>query len=471
LEYALTTSHMVGIIITLLAITLIGVYAGSKVKSAADFCVGGRQAGATVVVGTIMGTLVGGASTFGTAQLAFNFGLCAWWFTLGAGIACAVLGLGLARQLYESNLETMPQYLVSVYGDGIGPISSVFSSAGIFLNIVAQGLSAVALLTSMFHMSPVVAAVISVFLVLAYVFSGGVWGTGLVGVAKLVLIYLTTIGCGILAYRMVGGWSGLTASFPPFPWFSLFGRGINTDLAAGFSLLVGVLSTQTYIQAIFSAKSLASARTAALASALMIPPVGMGGILIGLYMRANFPNTPSDQVLPVFVMNFLPPVLAGVVLATLLVAIIGTWAGLTFGVSTMLTKDIYQRFICRDASDFRILWVQRLLIFVVSALGVLFVVSSLKSMILSWSFLSMGLRGCTVFFPLLGAAFLPKFVKPMAGIMAALVGPLADLLWNFLYPDGIDPLYVGLLASFLTLLLLSMVLKRKLVHEFRQKKG
>jgi len=465
MEYTLITSHIVGIIITLIAIALIGFHAGSKVKSAKDFSVGGRQAGVTVVAGTIMGTLVGGASTVGTAQLAFNFGFCAWWFTLGSGIACAVLGLGLARPLYESNVETMPQYLVHVYGDGIGPISSIFTSAGIFVNIIAQGLSAVALLTSMFHMSPVVAAVISVFLVLAYVFSGGVWGTGLVGVAKLILLYLTTIICGVMAYKMAGGWSGLTDNFPPFPWLSLFGRGFNTDFAAGFSLLVGVLSTQTYIQAIFSAKSLASARTAALVSAFMIPPLGIGGILIGLFMRANYPNTPSDQVLPIFVMNFLPPLLAGVVLATLLVTVIGTWAGLTLGVSTMLTKDIYKRFICCDADDLRILKVQRILIFIISALSVLFVVSSLKSMILSWSFLSMGLRGCTVFFPLLGAVFFPRFVKPLAGIMAALVGPLVDLLWHFLYPNGIDPLYVGLLASFLTLLLLSMVLKRKPVTE------
>ena len=461
MDYTLTTGHIVGIVITLLAVTLVGFHAGSMVKSAQDFIVGGRRAGVTVVVGTIMGTLVGGASTVGTAQLAFNFGFCAWWFTLGAGIACAVLGLGLTRPLYASKVETMPQFLVGVYGVGIGPISSIFSSTGIFLNIVGQGLSAVALLTSMFHMSPVVAAVISVFLVLAYVFSGGVWGTGLVGVVKLILIYLTIIICGVMAYQMVGGWSGLRASFPPFPWFSLFGRGLNTDLAAGFSVLVGVLSTQTYIQAILSAKSLASARTAVLASALMIPPLGIGGILIGLFMRANYPNTPSEQVLPIFVLNFLPPLPAGIVLATLLVAIIGTWAGLTLGVSTMLTKDIYKRFICRDADDIKILKVQRLLIFIISAISVLFVAGSLKSMILSWSFLSMGLRGCTIFFPLLGAVFFPRFVKPLAGVMAALVGPLVNLLWHFLYPDGLDPLYVGLLASFLTLLLLSIFLQRK----------
>ncbi|TEB04465.1 Sodium/proline symporter [Pelotomaculum schinkii] len=464
MNLALTTGHIVGIVITLLIITAMGIYAGSMVKSPEDFATGGRRAGAAVVAGTIMGTLVGGSSTIGTAQLAFKFGFCAWWFTLGAGIACAVLAIGLARQLYESNLETMPQYLVGVYGDGIGPLSSIFSSVGIFLNIVAQGLSAVALLTAMFHMNPILAALIGVFLVLTYVFFGGVWGAGLVGVVKLVFLYMATIVCGILAYKMVGGSAGLTAHFPAYPWFSLFGRGFSMDFAAGFSLLVGVLSTQTYIQAIFSAKSLAKARTGALISAFLIPPVGVGGILVGLFMQANFPNTPSDQVLPVFIMNYLPPFLAGVVLATLLVAVIGTWAGLTLGVSTMLTKDIYKRFVRVQADDREVLKIQRILILAVSLLAIFFVSGSLSSLIMSWSFLSMGLRGCTILFPLLGAAFFPRYVTPLAGTVAALAGPLVDLIWHFAFPKGLDPLYPGLLASFLAILLISIVSKRKKVE-------
>ncbi|OPZ73492.1 MAG: putative symporter YidK [Firmicutes bacterium ADurb.Bin456] len=224
---------------------------------------------------------------------------------------------------------------------------------------------------------------------------------------------------------------------------------------------MGVLSTQTYIQAIYSARSLSKARTGALLSAFMIPPVGIGGILVGLFMRANFPGTPSEQVLPVFVMNYLPPFLAGIVLATLLVAVIGTWAGLTLGVSTMLTKDIYQRFIRSGAGGREVLTVQRLLILLVGGSSVLFVAGNLKSLILGWSFLSMGLRGCTILFPLLGAMFFPRAVSPLAGTLAALAGPAANLIWHFLYPRGMDPLYAGLLASFLTLVLFSLLSRRR----------
>ncbi|MGA2332819.1 MAG: sodium:solute symporter family protein [Syntrophales bacterium] len=458
---SLSTGHIIGIVATLIAITVVGIYAGRKVKTAADFSVGGRKASAAVVAGTIMGTLVGGASTIGTAQLAFQFGACAWWFTLGAGIACAVLGLGLSKPLHDSRLETVPQYLVVTYGSNIGPVSSIFSSIGIFLSIVSQGLAAVALLTSMFNIEPLTATIIGILLVLGYVFYGGVWGTGLVGVAKLGLLYVATIVCGVIAYNMVGGYAGLAEKFTYFPWFSLFGRSFNLDAAAGFSLVVGVISTQTYIQAIYSGKDAQTSRRGAMISAFLIPPIGIGGILVGLYMRAYFPATPSIEVLPVFIMKFLPPWAGGVVLATMLVAVIGTWAGLALGVSTMVTKDIYKRFFRKLAGDKEILFVQRLLIFLVCVLCVFFVTGNLKSLILGWSFLSMGLRGCTILFPLLGAMFFPRLVSPIAGILAAFLGPLANLVWHVLYPKGLDPLYPGLIVSLVVLVLVSVIFPRR----------
>lgn len=451
-----SVGHIIGIAIVLGIITLIGVYAGRKVKTAADFSVGGHKASTSIVAGTIMGTLVGGAATIGTAQLAFQYGLCAWWFTLGSGIACVVLGLVFVKRLHGIGLATIPQYLVRTYGDSIGVISSIFSSIGILLTIIAQGLSLVVLLTSMFNITPFVASAIGVLLVLGYVFFGGVWGTGLVGVAKLCFIYTITIVCGVCAYNLIGGHAGLVEKFTYHPWFSLFGRGLNLDAAAGFSLLVGVLSTQTYIQAIYSGKDVKTSRNGAIISAIMIPPIGLGGIIVGLYMRAHFPNTPSGQVLPVFIIKHFPPLFAGMALATLLVAVIGTWAGLTLGVSTMLTKDVYRRFFRKIVSDKEELLVQRFLIFAVCICSMFFIVGNLKSLIIGWSFLSMGLRGCTVLFPLMGAMFFPRLVSPLAGILSALLGPLANLIWQILYPKGLDPLYPGLAVSLITLVLFSV---------------
>jgi SSS family solute:Na+ symporter len=281
--------------------------------------------------------------------------------------------------------------------------------------------------------------------------AGGLQGTGIVGTIKLSLLYGAVIAAGGIALYKFGGMSGLFEAFPErFPWFSLFGRGFSLDFAAGFSLVVGVLSTQTYIQAVLSARSFAHARKGALISAIFIPPVGIGGILVGLYMKAHvadFPGLKSGDVLPTFILHYMPPLLGGVVLATLLVAVIGTWAGLNLGISTMLTRDIYKRYIDKQADDKKALLVQRVLILCLCAVTIAAVSSNAGGLILGFSFLSMGLRGCSALFPLLGAMFFKRFVTPIAGISAAILGPLTDLVWHLVFPKGLDPLYPGLVVS------------------------
>ncbi|MDR3563125.1 MAG: sodium:solute symporter family protein [Negativicutes bacterium] len=457
----LSAGHIVGIVVTLALLTGVGVYAGRKVKSAADFSTSGRKAGWGVVAGTIMGTLIGGSSTIGTAQLAFEFGFSAWWFTLGAGIALVILALGMVRPWYESSAETIPQFLVKTYGSGVGPISTVFTTVGILINTVGNVLSFVAVMVAMFHIGPEVALVLGVFFVLSYVIFGGVWGAGLTGILKVGLLYITMIACGLMAYIFMDGVAGMTAAFPAFPWFSLFGRGVAKDAAAGFSLLVGLVSTQIFFQAIISGASVGASRKGALVSAFITPTVGLGGIMVGLFMRAHFPGTPSSEVLPVFILNYLPPVLAGVALATLLITPIASWAGQTLGISTMFTRDIYQKFFRPLATGKERLLVQRVLIVVICVAPALVANGNFGSLILGWGFLSMGLRGCTVMFPLIGAMFFPRFVTPAAGVAATLLGPLANFMWYLAYPKGMDPLYPGLAVSLGTLILVSLITKRK----------
>lgn len=449
----LTTTHIVSIILTLILVTFVGIYSMRQVKSCSDFAVGGRTATVPLIMGTIVGTLVGGASTVGTAQLAFSYGFSAWWFTLGAGIACMVLGVFLAKPLRESGALTAPGLLAGVYGERARILASVFSSLGIFLNIIGQILAAVALLTSMFKIDPFVAAVIAVFFVIVYVIFGGVWGTGLVGTLKTILLYFSMVVVGALSYKLGGGMSGYLTEFEPFPWFSLFGRGMEKDLAAAFSMLVGVLSTQTYLQAMFSGKDAKTSRKGAIISGLIIPPIGIAGILVGLYMRAHFPTINAREALPLFVLQYLPDWVGGIVIATLFVSVIGTGAGLVLGVSTMLSQDIYKKIINPNASDQKVLRFSRVSIICVTGLTLLFAVGNMNSLILKWSFLSMGLRGATICLPLLTALFMKNRISSKVGTLALFTGPVSTILWAVFGSQAVDPLYVGLLVSLSTLII------------------
>lgn len=456
----LTWLHLIGMILTLLLVFGIGVCSGRKVLTASDFAVSGRKAGSFLVMGTILGTLIGGASTVGTAQLAYVYGFSAWWFTLGGGLGCLVIALFLIDPLHKTSFETIPQFISFGYGKWAGMLAALFVSIGMFINIIPQIFSSMALLSSMFPLDPKLAAVITVMLAIIYVVFGGAWAAGLLGVSKIILTCLVMLVAGFAALMLAGGPQAIISHFPPFPWFSLFGRGVNTDLAAAFSLLVGVLSSQIYFQGIFSSRDRKAARGGALLSAVLAPLIGLGGILAGLYMKMHYPQINPALALPLFVINHLPPWFSGVVLAALLLAAIGTGAGLTLGVSTMLNRDIYLKLRPKTGDSEALKMFRLLIVFILALALVIVLFAGGEAMILNWSYLSLGLRGATICFPLLSVIFFQGRISKGAGLLSVVAGPLIVLAATFV-KSSINPLYLGLAASFLILLTDLAFLKNK----------
>lgn len=305
--------------------------------------------------------MVGGSATIGTAQLAFTNGLSVWWFTIGAGIGCLLLGKVFTVPLRKSKCDTIQQMITKEYSQEAGIITSILSSAGIVLNIVAQILAANALLSSMFGINPEACAVVSVVLMSSYVIFGGVLSTGVLGIIKLFLIYISVILGGLLALKLSGGFSQIYYSLPHDEYFNLFSRGFEVDAGAGLSVIFGVLSTQPYVQAVLSGRSDNVARKGAILSSVIIPSIGIGGILIGLYMHVNFPMIESGQAFPIFIINNMPPFIGGAILATLLIALVGTGAGMALGFGTIITKDIYKKYINKNADSKKELFVTRML--------------------------------------------------------------------------------------------------------------
>ena len=261
--------NYLGVVLVLLVIIGVGVASGRRVKSAADFATGGGRSGPWLICGTIMGALVSSQASIGTAQLAFSYGISAWWFTLGSGIGCLILALGYVRPLRRSGCTTLMGVIDREYGHKVEYAGSVLSSIGIFISVLAQVVACTGLITVIFPVSTTVAAVLSVLLMTVYVVFGGAWGAGMGGIVKLVLLYVSCIAGLAAVLLLTGGLGGLgeslrTALVGTTPgamagiesaadlsarYGSLIARGAAKDIGSGISLLLGVLSTQTYAQA------------------------------------------------------------------------------------------------------------------------------------------------------------------------------------------------------------------------------
>lgn len=448
-----------GIAVTMAAMSVIGIMAVRKITSSEDFSVSGRKSTAVMVAGTILGSIVGGGGTVGTAQAAFARGLVGWWQTLGLGIGCFVLGVFFSNYIYKTKVETVPQVLMKTYGKNIGPITSLFGTVAIFFSIMSQLKSFMPLLTSMFPDVPLVyAALIGIGLVFCYVLFGGLWGASMAGIFKMVLIYIAMVICGVIAFAGLGGFSGMVDKLPA-SYFDLFADG-SANLASGVSLCLGVLVTQIYIQGLLSAVDAKAARNGALLSMALTLPMGLFGVVIGMFMKVNYPTLQAAKALPQFFLIYMPPFVAGIFIATLMITTLGSMAGLTLGVSTMMTRDIYKT-IRKQASDKESLLVLRIFIVVICLLAAYFSVSNAGVFIQTFVFLSFGLRTCVFLIPMAFAFFYKGKLTPAAGLASVLAGPGVNIAWNLLHnPFGIDPIYAGLAAGLLAFVLANEVAKR-----------
>ena len=204
--------HILGIVLSIVLIEIVGILSSRKVKTADDFSRAGGKAGTWVVCGTIMGTLIGGQSTIGTAQLAFTYGISAWWFTLGAALGCVVLALAYVIPLRRSDSTTLLEVVSKEYGKKAEVLGSVLCSLGMFVSIVAQILSASALLMTLFPMKFYLAAAISCLIMIVYVVFGGLWSAGLGGIVKLILLCISSLAGGVIVLSLTDGYHGIMRS-------------------------------------------------------------------------------------------------------------------------------------------------------------------------------------------------------------------------------------------------------------------
>ena len=233
---SLTFLHILIISATVFAVIGSGFYVSRSVRSSAGYSVAGRSAGASLVAGSIAGTVVGGGATVGTAQLAYSFGLSAWWFTLGSGIAFILMGIFYAKRLRNTALETIPQYLELYYGKKAETLSSIISSIGILLSAVASSLPGIEIISALFGLTPFLSALLLMALVIAYTFFGGMKSAAVSGILKMVIIWISLFISGAIAFLLLQ--ENNTLSSFPASHFDLMGQGTDSAMAHLFSVII-----------------------------------------------------------------------------------------------------------------------------------------------------------------------------------------------------------------------------------------
>jgi SSS family solute:Na+ symporter len=442
--------HILSAAGTLIFLLYWGVRSGKGMKDASAFQRGSQQASVLLVIGAVLGTMIGGAATIGTAQMAFTNGLSALWFSIGSAVGCLFLVV-VGIPFRQSGWISVPALIKHEYGEKLGVLSTTLTALGMLINIAAQMVAAAALLGSLFHLPVYWSVILCILSMSAYVLFGGLRGAGILGMLKTVFLYVALIISSIIIFRQAGADRLFRNAIEA--GMGIFHRGIGIDVGAALGAVLGFGTTQAYFQSIISAKDDKTARKALYFSAILLPPVGIFSTQIGLYMKSIYPNLPPGHAFSTFVLEHFPAVPAGMTIALLFFALLGTGSGMALGLSTNLTHDLYLSYFKRSEKEGNTLAVNRFMLLLSLILGGVLTLLSGQTSVLAWGFLSLGLRGMVLFAPVIGALFFRG--KYTAGRMAlAATLPLTVyLVCKMFFALAFDPVFIGLGLS-ITLLLL-----------------
>lgn len=439
-----------GVILVLLMIPLIGVFSSSHVKNTEDFEMAGGKGNAGLVSGLMLGAMLGASYTIGTAQLAYSQGISAFWYTLSNSFSCLLLAFVYTKQFRHARAQTLLGVIRLEYGPRIELTVSLLACMATFVSLIAQLIASSAVLPVIFSGITVPLSVtLTAVLMLVYVVFGGAISAGKIGRVKVTLLYVTVL-VGTYIVLKETGLRTLWNTLDHNTYFNFFANGISKEVSKALSVILGAATAQVYMHAIMAGLSDKTSQRGLFMSAVLIPPVGLASVLIGMFMRINHPAIENAKdVFPQFVLLYMPDLLAGIVMGTLLLAIIGSGAAATMEISTIVYRDIIGPRTHHLNSSKTALLFTRFCIVSLLAVGCFLSTGLLGDTVLTFTSAAIGLRTASMFVPLMCAMFFSGKIDRHWVFISLIVGTALALLFSLWDVLPIDGLAAGFLGSIL----------------------
>lgn len=454
------------IILIYFAITIgIGLYATKKSTSSSSFHGAGLGVMMCVAAGT--GEWLGGTATTGVSEYGYLFGISGAWYTIANALGVVFLAIFFAK-LYRSLDEvTVPGILGKFLGDKARTVASILL---IFIMIAvgtSQIIAAGTLGVTVMGLDYTTSVIILGIGFIIYTLAGGMVAVGYTNIMHLVAMYGGILLAIVLTMTDIGGLEALSSSLPT-EHFSMTGIGMPRVSSWIIASVLGACTAQAGIQPILAAKDKNVARKSAFITALVIAPFGIFTALLGMASRVKYPALENAKLaLPTLMMD-LDPLAGGIVLASIMAAILSTVSPIILASGTMATKDIYQKLINKDADDEKILKISRITTGLSGGLCmVLAILMYGSTRILDIVYFAYTLRGAIFVVLLLGIYW--KKASPKAAVQSMIITSVVGLFWvayqaiTGSYPihPNFTETYAAVIAALISMVSLSLIAKDK----------
>ncbi len=433
----------VGYLVVVLAI---GIYA-TRFSSAgiAEFFVGGRTMHRFVVA---LSAVVSGRSAWlllAVSGMAYTRGASAVWAIAGYTIVELFLLLYYAPRLRRFSERydcvTVPDFFDARLGGGSPALRLVLATIILVFMVgyvAAQFVGGGKAFAGSFGLSPTTGILLTAGIVLGYTVLGGFLAVSLTDMVQALIMIAALVFLPTAAILDLGGIGAAFERLRVMDATLVDPTAIAAGVAIGFlGIGLGSPGNPHIIVRYMSIADPRQLRYAAVVGTVWNTVMGVGAVLVGLAGRLYFPTrdllpgADVETVYPVLAQQHLPPILFGVVVASIFAAIMSTADSQLLVAASALVRDVYEKVLRagRPVPQARLVWLSRLTVTALVAVSV--GVGMLADQLVFWLVL-FAWAG-------LGAALGPTSLLAMfwrrtsrAGVLAGLVaGAATVVIWYY----------------------------------------
>ena len=360
----------VGIGIYVVAVLLIGYFAGRRVRDLGDFLVAGRRLPLWMATATLLATWFGAGSSMGVAATVYSGGLRdVVADPFAASLSLILAGVLIVGVLRKMRCMTVTDIIQRSYGRGAGIYASLWMIPVYVGWLGAQVLGLGTLLNLLTGMDLFWGRCIGAAIVLIYTVTGGMWAVTLTDVVQVALIVAGLFIIVPGAVHMAGGWdvifSNPAADVSLLPAAKVAADGTKIAVTGGewvnyigswLIMGLGCMVGQDLIQRSLASRTDKVAISSSVMAGFFYMAIAMVPITIGFAAKILMPKwgitaevlgdnvaAMSNQVLPrvaIGVLGSIHPVLLTLFLSALISAIMSSADSSLLAASSLLVNNV-----------------------------------------------------------------------------------------------------------------------------------
>ncbi|TEU09248.1 MAG: sodium:solute symporter family protein, partial [Candidatus Aminicenantes bacterium] len=464
-------------------------YRARRVKSQEDFMVAGRKLKTSVMVFTLICTWIGSGTFIAGAEFASKAGFSALWLAAGAWVGIIII------YFLAGKIQTFGQYTIGdILEVRYGPVARLFGAIALIISftvIVSYQFVAGGFILNVASDGAIpdsVGTIIAATFVILFTALGGMIAIAYTDLPNGIIIVLACLLSVPFVYLAAGGFPEATQVLDA-GYFAV----VNEQFGAHPALKVGgyflatmllLMGVQSVYQKFYSAKTPKDARKAVILWTIGTVFVETVVVIIAVFAYSKFKGQidltiPKEggKVVLLAAKSLVPAPVGVLLLGAACAVVISTGMNYLLSPTTTIMRDIYQRFVKKEASQSTMVALQKVFIVLLGVIA--FFLAIRLTSVLGMAFFAYTIYGVAIT-PALIAALAWKRATKAGGLASIISGTAAcivlKVLAEVLPPDkapegdpwGIPIIYPALIISLGSLIIVSLLTKKPKPEELEK---